>query len=118
MFEFVSLWRYDPVSERWSRVASSSIAPVVMKPERRVVNSRQTDPVVHDLTDHIGLYWAEWKDDGRRMSTLVFSGPVLCRDVMLWPVPQGMIATCVPFADHATAMLVLDPKIHCRSSDG
>jgi hypothetical protein len=112
--ELISLWQFDPVIKKWSRAKVKLPAPAVATPAARKVYSTKADPVLFDLTQTVGLFSVHWKEDSRPASMLLFSGPVLCNDIDPGEPPKGMIATCVPFKDHATAMFVPDPKIHCR----
>jgi hypothetical protein len=76
---------------------------ILLEPAKPRDNSRHTDEEIVRLTDHVGLFCVEWKEDGHAVDRLIFSGPILCNDVMIGDPPKGMIATCVPF---------------CRSCDG
>ena len=113
-FKLLSLWRYDPDKKVWNKVAFHVAGPVSVAPVERKVYSRATDQTIFDLTDRIGLYWTEWREDGHRASTLVFSGPVACNDLKIGDPPKGFIAAGVPYPDHGRATFVPDPEIHCR----
>jgi hypothetical protein len=106
-FKFVNLWRYDVDKQQWMKMKRREDQLVVLDPR-----TEQVDKELVRLTDKIGLFWAQWEEDQRPLSTLVFAGPILCNDIMIGEPPQGMIPTCVPFPDHAKAMFVPDPKIH------
>jgi hypothetical protein len=111
---FVSLWKFNPDLMRWQHVDFTVKDSVVIKPVKREIYSHATDPLLVQLTKEVGLFWAEWTENGISANTLVFSGAILCNDIMIGNPPEDMIATCVPFKDSAKAMFVPDPKIHCR----
>jgi hypothetical protein len=113
-FQFDGLWRYDVDANKWSWVEVKTHAAAINSPQKRQVYSREHDQEVLELTKGIGLLWVRWKEDDRETEAFVFAGPILCNDVMLGPEPSGMVAVCVPFADHAKAMFVPDPHIHCN----
>jgi hypothetical protein len=112
-FVFGSLWRYNVSPQKWERVNLRVDHPIVLKAEKRQVYSTESDQKVVSLTAEIGLFWAEWKEDGHSANTLIFAG-MLCEDVDIGNPPEGMIATCVPFTNHAQAMFVPDPKIRSK----
>jgi hypothetical protein len=113
-FVFGSLWQYNVSLQKWERVNLRVNQPIVLKGEKRHIYSRESEQRIVRLTEAIGLLWAEWEEDGHRADTLVFAGPMLCEDVDIGNPPEGMIATCVPFANSAAAMFVPDPKIYCK----
>jgi hypothetical protein len=101
-FEVDRLCRYDPQSNRWSRVAFTPISKVVGA------------GVIAELPDSVGLYWVQWKENGRPFASLAVSGPVLCNDILLAPTSRtDVIAACIPLRQSAQAAYVPDPKIHC-----
>ena len=112
-FVFGSLRRYNVSTQKWERVNLRIDHPIVLKAEKRQVYSTESDQKIVNLTPKIGLFWAEWKEDGHSANTLIFAG-MLCEDVDIGNPPVGMIATCVPFANHARAMFVPDPKIRSK----
>jgi hypothetical protein len=113
-FRFRSLWSYNPTAKQWAKIKRKAGLPVVIKPVKRDIYSYKSDPTLLVLPDEVGLFWLEWSEDGRKVNGIAVSGPVLCNDITISKPPKGMIAACVPFDDHATAMFVPDPKIHCR----
>lgn len=113
-FVFGSLWYYNVSIQKWEKTDLRVEGAVIIKPAEGSSASAPPDQEIARLTDKIGLFWAEWKEDGRAADTLVFSGPILCEDIMIGEPPKGMIATCVQFPDRATAMFVPDPKIYCK----
>ena len=113
-FQLVRLWRFDPETEKWSKVAMYPSNPAVIRSEKRDLYSAKTDQQLLALTREIALFWAEWKEDGRIVKTILFSGPVQCQDLDVSPPPKGKVTACVPFPDRAEARLVPDPEIKCR----
>ena len=112
-FVFGSLWRYNVSLKKWERVNLRVDHPIVLKAEKRQVYSAESDQKIVSLTADVGLFWVEWKEDNHSADTLIFAG-MLCEDVDIGNPPAGMIATCVPFRDHAQAMFVPDPRIRSR----
>jgi hypothetical protein len=78
-------------------------------PKPRQIYSRETDQVLLVVPEPVGLFWAEWEENGHRVTSFMYAGPILCEDVMLGPTPPGQVAVCVPFADRAEARFVPDP---------
>jgi hypothetical protein len=113
-FQILRLWRFDPTTEKWSKVELFPTKPVVIRSDKRDIYTEKTDQEMLALTREIGLFWAEWREDGHVVKTLLFSGPVQCQDLDLSPPPRGKIAACIPFPDHAEARWIPDPGIHCR----
>jgi hypothetical protein len=111
LFSLLGVWRYDVPSRAWRRLVTSKLQRQVEIPPQRQARSQASDQVLYALPRDAGLYWVEWMEDAHRSSALAFSGPILCDDVMIGEAPRGMIATCVPFADRATAMFVPDPRV-------
>lgn len=111
LFSLLGVWRYDVTSRAWRRLVTSKLQKQVEIPRRRQVRSQDPDQVLYALPRAAGLYWVEWMEDAHRASSFAFSGPILCNDVMIGEAPTGMIATCVPFPNHAEAMFVPDPKV-------
>jgi hypothetical protein len=114
-FRFNSLWKYDPEQKRWSQVKknlhhSTQILPL----DKKDIISPTDHQVLIDLTDEIGLFWAWFEEDGRKTGILVYSGDILPNDLMIGPDKAGFIRVGIPYADHATAAYVPDPKIHCK----
>jgi len=66
------------------------------------------------LPAKLGLYWLEWNEGREVVKSLAYFGPILCQDVEIGPAPKGMIATCVPAENSATAMFVPDPEVECK----
>jgi hypothetical protein len=87
---------------------------VVIEPVTLTMSSPKTDQTLLALPETTGLFWLEWFEDDRKSNDIAVSGPFLCNDIDIGDPPAGMIATCVPFKDHAEAAFVPDPKIHCR----
>lgn len=113
-FSDLSLWRYDSDDKSWAKVDSRFEQPTILKPEDGEVYSYGPDREILRIQAEFGLFWAEWREDGHWSDRVMFVGPVRCIDVNIGKPPEGMVATCVPFADHARAMFVPDPKLHCR----
>lgn len=111
VFSLLGVWRYDVTSGAWRRLVTPKLQRQVEIPPQRRVRSQESDQVLYALPRDAGLYWVEWQEDARRSSALAFSGPILCNDVTIGEAPGGMIATCVPFTDRATAMFVPDPRV-------
>ena len=107
-FKFVSLWKYDADSARWSRVKPDLSSSALIRP---AATGRQ--PLL-ELTRELGLFWAWFEEDGRRIGTLVYSGTILPNDLRIGPDKPGFIRTGIPYADHAKAAYVPDPKLHCK----
>ena len=102
-FAVDGLCRYDGRSGSWSREKFTTI------------NKTVGAGVVAELPGRIGLYWVQWKEDGRRFASLGAAGPVLCNDISLAPTSRSdVIATCVPSQRSASAGYVPDPRIYCR----
>lgn len=56
-----------------------------------------------------------WTEDHQLNGAFAFSGPMLCEDVHIGPITKDdMVATCIPFKDHAIAAYVPDPHVYCR----
>jgi hypothetical protein len=108
------LWRYDPTETAWVQVKHKADSPTVIEAVTLAMSSPKTDQTLFALPETITLFWLEWSEDDRKSNGFAVSGPVLCNDIAIGEPPKGMIATCVPFKDHATAMFVPDPEIHCR----
>ena len=105
---------YDPASKKWMRENVSQDKPVVMKTSEAGVHNWESDQTLFVLPAAIGLFWVEWSEDERVVSTLAVVGPVLCNDIEIGEPPKGMIAACVPLSESARAMFVPDPAIHCH----
>lgn len=105
-----SVSRFVPARDTWEPVAIPLPRSVrVPVPAPRQVYSSETDPVLLDIPHAVGLFWAEWEEDGHPVASFAYAGPILCEDVMLGPAPAGRIAVCVPFPDRAEARFVPDP---------
>ncbi|MCC6197664.1 MAG: hypothetical protein IT518_24715 [Burkholderiales bacterium] len=110
--------RYDPKENQWRALS----APEPGKRWRLAPKSTAGERVMYELPRETALFWVQWseRDDDRLgarvryRDTRLVSGPVLCNDVMLGPAPEGSVATCVPFADHAQARFVPDPASACK----
>jgi hypothetical protein len=113
-FEFVSLWRFEPEENRWQKLSFRFDDRVSLKPIERTIFSVVSDDVIVNLPQEIGLYWINWREDSKPVGELFCSGPILCNDVDMSPPPDGFIAACVPYPNHALATFVPDPEIHCR----
>lgn len=100
----VDIWEPLPI-----RLPTSFRLPV---PKPRQIYSQDTDQVLIVIPEPVGLFWAEWEEDGHRVTSFMYAGPILCEDVMLGPTPPGQVAVCVPFADRAEARFVPDPAGH------
>lgn len=107
-FSFLSLWEYDADTTRWSKVQPELSCSLIIRP------ASTGDQPLLELTREIGLFWAWFEEDGKRIGTLVYSGAVLPNDLRIGPDKAGFIRTGIPYADHATAAYVPDPKIHCK----
>lgn len=117
-FTLRSLWHYDLQKKVWSKTDLHADEPITLKPTANTVDyDGKNDPVIRKLPLEVGLYWANWTEDGHRAGTLVFCGPVLCNDVDIGPPPKDYIATCVPLPKSASAAFVPDPKVYCRETD-
>ena len=105
-----ALFLYDPAKDAWARVALDSLPSITLRRARpRQIYSSESDPVLLTMPQPVGLFWATWDEDGHRLSSAVYAGPILCQDVMLGPAPPGHVALCVPFANRAEARFVPDP---------
>ena len=105
--------RFMPSADRWEPSAIS--LPVSLRlpvPPPRQVYSRDTDQILLVIPEAVGLFWMDWEEDGHRVTSFAYAGPMLCEDVMLGPAPPGRIPLCVPFADRAEARFVPDPSGH------
>jgi hypothetical protein len=104
------------MGEKWYWMPFNAAVRRTIYPARSQSTSRQTDPVVRLLTDVTGLLWVTWQENGRTVSSFLYSG-IVCNDVMIGPSRKGaLIATCVPGKDSATAAYVPDPEIFCRQA--
>jgi hypothetical protein len=107
---------YEPKDEKWNWMPFNAPVRRTIYPAQRQPSSKRTDPVVRLLTDVTGLLWLTWKENGRTVSSFLYSG-TLCDDVMIGPTRKGdRIATCIPGRDSATAAYVPDPEIFCRQA--
>jgi hypothetical protein len=102
--------RFAPGPGTWEPVpvrlpASFRLPP----PKPRQIYSQDTDQVLLVIPEPVGLFWAEWEEDGHRVTSFMYAGPILCEDVMLGPAPPGQVAVCVPFPDRAEARFVPEP---------
>ena len=113
-FRLLSLWRYDPTTKKWTRENRNDEKPVEIKIANTRVQNWEMDQTVFVLPSVIGLFWLEWSEDERVVSTLAVTGPVTCNDLDIGEPPKEMIAACVPSVDSARATFVPDPAIHCR----
>jgi hypothetical protein len=114
-FTVAELWRYSPERRTWFKLAFTKVGPKKIAPAGHRVYSTTTDPIVAPLTDRLGLYWVKWTENGQPFGTFVYSGPMLCEDIMIGPMTKGdMVATCIPSANSALAAYVPDPKIYCK----
>jgi len=114
IFRLLSLWRYDPSARRWNKEQGTDDKPVEIRDPNPKIRSWEADQPLFALPAAIALFWAEWSEDERVVSSLAVSGPVLCNDIEIGNPPTGMIAACVPSLDSAQASFVPDPAIHCR----
>jgi hypothetical protein len=106
-----AVFRYDPATDAWARLTLDSLPSITLrKASPRQIYSAESDPVLLTIPQPVGLFWAIWEEDGHRLATAIYAGPVLCNDVMLGPAPPGRLAICVPFADRAEARFVPDPS--------
>jgi hypothetical protein len=106
-----AVFRYVPETETWARLALDPLPSMTLKVALpRQVYSAESDPVLLTIPQPVGLFWALWEEDGHRLATAIYAGPMLCEDVMLGPAPPGRVAMCVPFADRAEARFVPDPS--------
>jgi len=113
-FRLLSLWRYDPSAKRWAKLNRNGEEATEIKGAAGKVHNWEMDQTLFVLPSEVGLFWVEWSEDERMVSTLAVSGPVLCNDIEIGEPPKGMIAACVPSVDSARALFVPDPAIHCR----
>jgi hypothetical protein len=111
--------RFVPGAETWEALPISLPKSVRLPiPAARQIYSHDTDLVLLDIPEPVGLFWAEWEEDGHRVTSFVYAGPLLCEDVMLGPATAGRIAVCVPFPDRAEARFVPDPDLGARTAHG
>ncbi len=107
-FTFLSLWKYAPDTEQWSRVHPELTCSAVIRP---APTGHQT---LLELTGELGLFWAWFEEDGKKIGTLIYSGAILPNDLSIGPDKAGFIRSGIPYKDHATAAYVPDPKLHCK----
>lgn len=111
--------RFVPAADSWETLPISLPKSVRLPvPAARQIYSHDTDPVLLDIPGPVGLFWAEWLEDGHRVTSFLYAGPMLCEDVMLGPAPAGRIAVCVPFPDRAEARFVPDPDLGAQTAHG
>ena len=106
-YKLMGIWRYVFGKEKWHKFSFDGSTKTVA-----FNSSDRAYPMATVLGGKIlpvGLYYAIADVNGVPERSLVFHGPVLCDDIDIGPVPEGMIATCVPFEDSATSTLVPDP---------
>jgi hypothetical protein len=96
------------MAKRWTRQEPGE-TPIEIK-----IHNWQTEQTLLILPSEVALFWLEWSEDERVISTTAVSGPVQCNDIEIGEPPKGMIAACVPSVDSARAMFVPDPAIHCH----
>ncbi len=113
-FEFVALWRYNSEKKAWGVVDFDAPEPTGLEPLDAKTSAPAFDRTVVNLTDRVGLYCAEWLEDGRRTWTLVLSAPLAVADLEMGDPPDGYLAAHVPDADQLQATFVPDPEIHCH----
>jgi hypothetical protein len=102
--------RFMPGTDRWEPLAISLPLSIrVPVPPPRQIYSGDTDQILLVIPEPVGLFWVDWQEDGHRVTSFAYAGPMLCEDVMLGPAPAGRVAACVPFADRAEARFVPDP---------
>ncbi|HEY8196597.1 MAG TPA: hypothetical protein VIG04_06445 [Gemmatimonadales bacterium] len=106
-----AVFRYDPETEAWRRLALEPLPAMTLTVAApRQIYSAESDQVLLTIPLPVGLFWALWEEDGHRLASAIYAGPILCEDVMLGPAPPGRLAMCVPFADRAEARFVPDPS--------
>ncbi len=113
-FEFVALWRYDSKKKAWGVVDFDAPQPIPLEPLDGETSDSAIDRTIVNLTDRLGLYCAEWQEDGHRAWTLVVSGTVPPGVLSVGDPPDGYVAVYVPDADQLQATFVPDPEIHCH----
>ena len=112
-FSLRGIWRYDPSGDRWERVVTVAVPQTVEIKATRPGDGNDRLLLVQ-IPEAVGLYWVTWTENDAPFASLAINGPILCNDVEIGDPPEGKIATCVPFADHARAQFVPDPKLHCK----
>ena len=114
-FTFMSLWKYDPAAEAWSRVANSLSCTSTIHPQAKTgaMGPARYQHLL-DLTSELGLFWARFREGDHVVGALVYSGPVTPNDSWIGPPKDGFIISGIPGPDHARAAYVPDPEIHCR----
>jgi hypothetical protein len=114
-FRFDSLWKYDPEQKRWSQAKKTLRCSTQILPHsKKDVVSPADHQFLLKLTDEIGLFWAWFEEDGRRMGTLVYSGAVLPNDLAIGPPKEGFIISGIPAEASASVHYVPDPRVHCK----
>ena len=113
-FKLHRICKYIPTDKKWVEVEhrqenTSMVKPLA--PEGGAVNSSRT---LAELPKTTNLFHLEWFENKTKFNGSALSGPVSCNDVMIGEPPEGMVAACVPFEDHASAMFVPAPEIHCQ----
>lgn len=121
-FAFVALCRYDPSVDGWKRLPPPISNHTIRISPRTIVEPRAVDRVVVRLPAETALFWVQWieRAEGERSTrreslrdSLATSGPILCEDIHLGPIPSGRVAACVPFATRAEARAVPSPRQNC-----
>lgn len=113
VFKFIAFWKYNVDQQKWIRIRTDTPEAVRVDTTDSGMHFRNNDQFLMKLTDQIGLFWVKWEEDGYRVEKQVFSGPVMCNDIMIGPPAEGMIATCIPGENFGRAAHVPDPRVHC-----
>ncbi len=122
-FGVATVCRYDPSARQWESLQPPDpdrnwrLAPLSL------ADAASGERVAFEVPRETALFWIRWFEDreGNRSArmtrwrdALAVSGPILCNDLDLGPVPEGRVAACVPFRDQAQARLVPRPDIACN----
>ena len=114
-FRFRGICRFDPTTQRWLEVPWHLLGSAIPIAPRGAGAQGAEDRALVDLPDEVALFWVTWSEDDVRHEAFAASGPILCQDIDLSPAPAGMIATCLPFPDHAEARFVPLPSLPCAA---
>jgi hypothetical protein len=123
-FLFGELWRFEESTGRWEQVtwgdpAREPVRLVIQREWRqvggRIVELPESDRILVDLADQIGLYWVKCTEGGKQCAEFGYCGPVGPNDVMIAPAPAGMVIANIPGENSAKVTYVPDPLVHCVS---
>ena len=116
--------RYNPAQDRWQALPPTDQHRLQRLAPLTPAQSTHGVRVAYESPRDIALLWVRWSEQHednrapsrvRGRSAYLFSGPILCNDLMLGPAPNGLVAACVPFANRAEARLVPDPATACAT---